>query len=147
MKLKLIIIISIVISTTESPFSQTKVNDVKLNNITSLSNPTRYDKYASIAVDAQNKTWVSFTSMQDDKEKILLTSKNDTGWSKEQQIDHGEGIESYSKLLHTKNNSLWIVWQGKRNGIWSIYAKNFFKINGVMKQNYRSHLKIVFTLT
>ena len=127
MKIKKIILILVFINVSITIFAQRQVNDVTLSNIFSLSKPNRYDKYASIAVDEQNKTWVSFTSMQDDKEKIIITSKTNSNWGNEMQIDNGQGIESYSKLLLSKNNKLWIFWQGKRNGKWAVYTRNCFK--------------------
>ena len=126
MILKVVVLALILSSKAIVLFTQPKINDVKLENIISLSKPENYDKYASIAVDAQNNTWVSFTSMQNEKEKIIVTLKNNIGWSNEMQIDNGEGIESYSKLLITKNNRLWVFWQGKRNGKWAVYARSRF---------------------
>ena len=80
MILKVVVLALILSSKAIVLFTQPKINDVKLENIISLSKPENYDKYASIAVDAQNNTWVSFTSMQNEKEKIIVTLKNNIGW-------------------------------------------------------------------
>lgn len=112
------------IGLTANIFSQNKTIDVQLKNVTQLSQALNYDKYASIAVDKKNTIWVSFTSMKDDKETIVLKSLKNNFWSNEEIIDNGEGVESYSKLLMSSDNKLWIFWQGKRNGKWAIYAKN-----------------------
>ncbi|PYF72693.1 CehA/McbA family metallohydrolase [Pedobacter nutrimenti] len=103
--------------------AQSNVTDLPLKELHSLTEAGSYDKYPSLAVDQQNNSWLSYTSMKADKESIVVRHKTGLQWGPELQIDEGQGTESNSRLLISKTGQLWVFWQGKRNGKWAVYAK------------------------
>ncbi|MEN0055290.1 MAG: DUF3604 domain-containing protein [Mucilaginibacter sp.] len=132
--IKLLLVLTVLFSCNFSRAQQVHYQSESVDTPQTISQTELYSKYASAAT-AGGKTWVSFTSSKPGFDGIYVSERSNR-WSKPQRIDHGSGSENFSSILTTKDESLWVFWQGTRDGRTGIYAS---KKN---KQGWQTEQKI-----
>ncbi|MEO8217869.1 MAG: CehA/McbA family metallohydrolase [Acidobacteriota bacterium] len=83
-----------------------------------------YDKYVSIAYDRTGSLCAAYTSMHDVVDTIVFRCTDNRGWSAEQRVDAGQGLESNPRLMVDASGDLWLFWHGVRAGTWSVFARH-----------------------
>ncbi len=95
----------------------------QLADVTSLSSPGHFDKYPSAGFDRAGRLWVAYTSMQADRDRIVVRSRDRHGWSAPETLATGEGNESGAQFAFDGQGRPWVFWHGRRAGGWAVYAR------------------------
>jgi hypothetical protein len=96
-----------------------------LEGVETLSGPGRFDKYPSVAFDAEGDLWCAYTSTDSGHDRIVVRRRRAGTWSAEERLDAGEGLESGAKLVLDGKARLRAFWHGKRNGEWAVFSRTW----------------------
>ena len=94
-----------------------------LDEVETLSEPGRFDKYPSVAFDASGDLWCAYTSTGGGNDRIVVRRRTAGAWSTEERLDAGEGLESGAKLVLDGLGRIRAFWHGKRKGGWAVYSR------------------------
>ncbi len=81
------------------------------------------DKYASLAMDGEDRLWLAAVSTLDKKDRIIVRRFLVDEWSKPVILSTGEGMETAPSLMADASGNLLLVWHARRDGVWSLYER------------------------
>ena len=94
-----------------------------LAGVETLSQRQRYDKYPSLAFAGDGGLWAAFTSTDGGRDSVVVRRRTAQGWSAEEKLGIGEGLESGAQLVLDGAGTLRGFWHGRRGGVFGVFSR------------------------
>lgn len=86
--------------------------------------------YPGITAAPEGNVWLAWVSFEQGRESLLIARHTTEGWSAAEELDSGKEGFLNPALACLPNGDLWVVWPGKVERNWDLYARYFSQKKG-----------------